>query len=955
MGDLLSPRRRDVFDRLRRRIESYRQHHVSRVNQRFDSLANGLYKQQQRDTVLLHQRLLESKAKRSQKSSSSSKSSRSAGNVDPASNVAPAGVEPGSVPPQTPAGASHLPHNKLKRKLGTGGATESTSVKVGGSTEPGLGDLSNAVSSASTVGRNDSLHSVSVNIVHEINSAASAHAQIKNHIKLTVSSTLHTGGAPASSAASGNLSSPSGVEGHHADTNAHPSTSGLSLPNVCKREPQEEVKCSPPSDGFPETIGIADVDELQAILDTLEKEGDITPELMKEFDLELKDVEAGLSQQPAVKEEETRGRSGSTSGNNPATGRGTFADSCDASATNKGSPASGVQPAAMFPDPIYPGGGNPQGGQNFNGMVASRGGAARYAGGRAPAAPAAQPQLLTSDTGPAAETLKQMAAQHQNHKSDVPYVPKQSMTPYRADGFSPDGYMRRMPAPHPGGGYPGYPPQGYSPVPQNGMYPAYSQQMVNGMPRPPVMSKQDPSLTYGATKPLCHYSEPMMAASMSPANPSSLQQLQNQVQSHFGGAGTAPSPGDMRMELGHAQHMQMTHAGQQVVMSQTQHMQYSNTGLPPGAPMSANPQQEFGGGVPGTPPAYMTEQMKMQQLYQEKMMQQHHQQQQMQQSSAAYMARPPPEYKVHPDGGAPNYPTQRVNPLETMQHMVNQKSPPPGGVMSAATSRASPGMKGNAQYPAGHPMMPSGQMALPTPTSASHRRTAAKTVGSVYTSALMRGQRPPNVNVGPEGLNISQQRGSHKANWHRPMLGGATVPMPMRPHMPGGGMPSAMHYGSYGSQQGMPHPQMQYTQQQQAAMAASAAAAAQQRTAEIADGMRVPQVHSQMAQQSTTMMVGQQQHVHMRSAHGVVTDMNMSQSISMTTNGAACPPVALPGANASFPGQSLTVAPPAGASGSQFPLDFLDNPSANGTNYYNEQHGGGAQDLYFMDDLFPGT
>ncbi|KAK2182964.1 hypothetical protein NP493_330g04004 [Ridgeia piscesae] len=109
MGDLLSPRRRDVFDRLRRRIESYRQHHVSRVNQRFDSLANGLYKQQRRDTALLHQRWLESKAKRSQKSSSSSKSNRGAGNADPASNVAPAAVEPGSVPPQTPSGASHLP------------------------------------------------------------------------------------------------------------------------------------------------------------------------------------------------------------------------------------------------------------------------------------------------------------------------------------------------------------------------------------------------------------------------------------------------------------------------------------------------------------------------------------------------------------------------------------------------------------------------------------------------------------------------------------------------------------------------------------------------------------------------------------------------------------------------------------------------------------------------------
>ena len=808
-------------------------------------------------------------------------------------------------------------------------------MKAGGSTEQGVNDTPDAASSASIDGTKDNV-SVSVNIVHEINSAPSA--QINNHIKLTVSSTLRTCGAATNNAtASGNVPSPSGVKAHHVDTN--PSPPGLLSQNVCKQEPEDDAKCDP--DGFPETIGIADVDELQAILDTLEKEGDITPELMKEFDLELKDVEA------SVKEEESRG---STNGNSNQVGRGTYADAGDISATNKGSPVPGVQPAAMFPDPLYPGGGGGGNPQTFNGMVPQRGGPVRYAVARAPPVPVSQPQLLHGDTGPAAETLKQMAAQHQHHKGEVPYAPKQAMPPYRADGFSPDGYVRRMPAPHPG--YPGGVPQGYGSAPQNGMYPAYAQTMVNGMTRPPTaMTKQDPSLTYGATKPLCHYSEPMMAAAaaalMSPtANPSSLQQLQNQVQSHFGGAPHSPG-GDMRMEMGQSQHMQITHAAQQVVMSQ--HMQYGNTGLPPGGPMPGNPHQVYGGGVPGSPSAYMTEQMKMQQMYQ--------QQQQMQQSSAAaYMARPPPEYKVHPDGGAGNYAAQRANPLETMQHMVNQTSPPPGGVTGSTANRASPvtGLKGGVHYPAGHPMMPSGHMA--TPASGTHRRSTVKPVSSVYTSALMRGQRPPNVNVGPEGLNISQQR---KANWHRPMLGGAGVPV--RPQVPGNGMPSRMHYG-YGNHPTIPHPQMQYTQQQQQQQAAmAAAAAAQQRTPDMPDAMRVPPVHNQMAQQSTTTMMVGQQHVHMRNSHGVVTDMNMSQSISMTTNGAAAgvPSVVPPGSNGSFPGHSLTVAPSAGAGGSQFPLDFLDNATPNVGNYYNEQGGGGGggsnADLYFIDDLFPGT
>ena len=63
MGDLLSPKRRDVFDRLRRRIEQYRRHNQHNLG-RFEGTLNGLYEQQRHDTALLQQRWLESKAKR---------------------------------------------------------------------------------------------------------------------------------------------------------------------------------------------------------------------------------------------------------------------------------------------------------------------------------------------------------------------------------------------------------------------------------------------------------------------------------------------------------------------------------------------------------------------------------------------------------------------------------------------------------------------------------------------------------------------------------------------------------------------------------------------------------------------------------------------------------------------------------------------------------------------------
>ena len=67
MGDLLSPKRRDVFDRLRRRIEEYRRHNQHNLG-RFEGTVNGLYEQQRLDTAQLQQRWIDSKAKRNQKS-----------------------------------------------------------------------------------------------------------------------------------------------------------------------------------------------------------------------------------------------------------------------------------------------------------------------------------------------------------------------------------------------------------------------------------------------------------------------------------------------------------------------------------------------------------------------------------------------------------------------------------------------------------------------------------------------------------------------------------------------------------------------------------------------------------------------------------------------------------------------------------------------------------------------
>lgn len=66
MGEVLTPKRQAVVDRLRRRIENYRRRQTDCIP-RFDQSFNGLCEQNIQDTLVLKQRFLESKAKRQAK------------------------------------------------------------------------------------------------------------------------------------------------------------------------------------------------------------------------------------------------------------------------------------------------------------------------------------------------------------------------------------------------------------------------------------------------------------------------------------------------------------------------------------------------------------------------------------------------------------------------------------------------------------------------------------------------------------------------------------------------------------------------------------------------------------------------------------------------------------------------------------------------------------------------
>lgn len=77
MGDYTSPKRRDLLDKLRRRMESYKRHHNG-AQQRFMYGQKAIYEQERQHSLILRQRVLDSKAaKKASKSKSKSDSTAS--------------------------------------------------------------------------------------------------------------------------------------------------------------------------------------------------------------------------------------------------------------------------------------------------------------------------------------------------------------------------------------------------------------------------------------------------------------------------------------------------------------------------------------------------------------------------------------------------------------------------------------------------------------------------------------------------------------------------------------------------------------------------------------------------------------------------------------------------------------------------------------------------------------
>ncbi|GFR94995.1 LOW QUALITY PROTEIN: mastermind-like protein 1 [Elysia marginata] len=616
-------------------------------------------------------------------------------------------------------------------------------------------------------------------------------------------------------------------------------------------------------------IDLPDVDELQNILESIEKNEQIDPSVLKEL-AHFNEICDKVVQQNSESGESAMYGSQSKGGGNVFPGLGT-----------------------MF-DPPQPMGGVPSG----------------------PNIPMSG--AIPEPTGPAAETLKQLAAHHQHQRHGPPGgSPGYGMKGTMMGG---DPFMDGIGSLRTNGGFPSTYPQMYrshgpSPTGQAPNYPGY-----DGTTGHHGMGQMTPEMAaamgYNSTKPLSHFQSgavvgngPSQMGTHAPhslhhSSPSSLQQLQNQVQSHF-----KPGPGvpmgvsgqGQQLQMTQSQHMQVSHGPHSLQMSQTQQVHIQQQQHHQQTPhqqqqqhLALSQQQNFSISqqqmVSEQVKMQMMEKMRMEQQQQQQQQQQHHQQQHPQQHPhhhqrmpPQYMGRPPPEYKMHPNarhgpyanakpgsggvmGSGMNQNTN-INPLQTMQNMVNQTTAygavkteivtaptsvtstpgsgmqPPQGLVSSSTTQISavqqqtitlasdmgtnvpqqtgqvngtvanrPGFNAQPQQMQQPPSYSSSLESASTisrthtssslasttpastPTSSSPSPPSTAAAPTTYTSAIMRNQRPPNVNVGPDGLNISHSR--PHTDW--PVRGQGSSTQMMQGNM----RPSINHPGAAGMQAG---------------------------------------------------------------------------------------------------------------------------------------------------------
>ncbi|XP_013790706.2 mastermind-like protein 3 [Limulus polyphemus] len=184
MGDILPPKRQAVVDRLRRRIELYRRKQNGSLI-RYEQTSNGWNHQQRQDTIFLKQRYLETKAKKAKKNDNKSTKDGLGTNSENARNVL-------SKPAKRPAESLDTP---LNQSDGLGDPPERQVKLACRSSSPSQGQRE-------TQGQS-SLPRFSVQIVQQFSSSDSSHVQNSQTIQTNVTVKAVHPESPMTSMASG--------------------------------------------------------------------------------------------------------------------------------------------------------------------------------------------------------------------------------------------------------------------------------------------------------------------------------------------------------------------------------------------------------------------------------------------------------------------------------------------------------------------------------------------------------------------------------------------------------------------------------------------------------------------------------------------------------------------------------------------------------------------------------
>ncbi|XP_043267905.1 neurogenic protein mastermind-like isoform X2 [Venturia canescens] len=458
MGEVLTPKRQAVVDRLRRRITGYRRRQTDCIP-RFDQSFNGLCEQNIQDTLVLKQRFLENKNKRQAKKTDKKQNEnvglsnvhvqkflkRTAEDLEPSGG---GGGDGGFGEPPVKLQCTQSQHQHQQAPTGAGGGSHHghSQHPSGNGANTGPGSQGGANGNNGN-GGNEGLTKFSVEIVQQLEFTTSAANSQAQQISTNVTVKALTNASVKSDHVN-STSSPKAGPDTTSSTNSSRTQAGgqggggggigcVDIGNLveCKQEPDNEFvdleQCAAALakdaaangagfPGFPD-FGDDTGDEIitsDAFKDLLSEISGFDPDLIKDFDFDDKSVETlGVGAPGNVgggnADGGGGGAGGAGGGNGPTgnTGPGganmtnngqiKIEDDKDSvhQHTNNGTASNGV------------GGGNNGAGIGSNSSPGALG-SSQYSPARLPYSGLD----FKSEMSPAAQTLKQMAEQHQ-HKS----------------------------------------------------------------------------------------------------------------------------------------------------------------------------------------------------------------------------------------------------------------------------------------------------------------------------------------------------------------------------------------------------------------------------------------------------------------------------------------------------------------------------------------------------------